>query len=275
MPGSQPFTGVLLSEDRLLDDTMGGRSGLASIGKYWGFWATTFLGIAIFIVWLIAQIIAIVAVVLPQLKPSNFSDDGSTSAFVNAFVLKAVQGDPAFWSIVAGAVAGCGAIALFIKLKRGATVSDYVCIRPVPWRTLAMWIGALLAFRGVAWVLVEAFAIDFGSNMMVHFFDTAKSPWVVWLALVFAAPVFEETFFRGFLLRGFEMSRVGVRGAVILTSALWAAIHLQYNFYGMAFIACMGVLLGIARVSSHSIVLPMILHALSNSLSLAFIATKG
>ena len=47
-------------------------------------------------------------------------------------------------------------------------------------------------------------------------------------------PVFEELFFRGFLLEGFRRTFLGTTGAVVLTSLLWAVIHTQYDLYYMA-----------------------------------------
>jgi len=41
--------------------------------------------------------------------------------------------------------------------------------------------------------------------------------------------LFEELFFRGFLFRGLSSSFMGPVGAVLVTSALWALIHTQYD----------------------------------------------
>jgi membrane protease YdiL (CAAX protease family) len=85
--------------------------------------------------------------------------------------------------------------------------------------------------------------------------------------MVVAAPVFEELFFRGFLLAGFQRTILGTAGAVVVTSLLWAVIHTQYDLYYMATIFVRGVVLGLARVHSGSLILPIGLHAFVNGLA--------
>jgi hypothetical protein len=48
---------------------------------------------------------------------------------------------------------------------------------------------------------------------------------------------------------------------------VWAAIHGQYDLYGMATIFALGVLLGTARVKTRSVLAPIALHALYNLIS--------
>jgi membrane protease YdiL (CAAX protease family) len=49
-----------------------------------------------------------------------------------------------------------------------------------------------------------------------------------------------------------------------LTSLIWAAIHLQYDWYGQTMIFLGGILLGCARWRTGSVLLPMLLHGLMN-----------
>jgi hypothetical protein len=91
------------------------------------------------------------------------------------------------------------------------------------------------------------------------------------LSLVFAvvavAPVTEELIFRGFLVSGLRPTRLGASGAVLVSSLAWAAIHGQYDLYGMATIFALGVLLGTARVKTGSVLVPIALHSFSNVIS--------
>jgi membrane protease YdiL (CAAX protease family) len=87
---------------------------------------------------------------------------------------------------------------------------------------------------------------------------------LIWLALIVAAPLFEETFFRGFLFKGFESSFIGPSGAVLATAGLWAVIHAQYNLYEMTIIFCLGLLLGGARRATGTLSVPLALHAVVN-----------
>jgi membrane protease YdiL (CAAX protease family) len=82
--------------------------------------------------------------------------------------------------------------------------------------------------------------------------------------VVIFAPLFEECFFRGFLFAGFLHSRMGVIGAVAVTSVTFAALHFQYDLYGMASILVMGIVLGIVRWRTGSLWSTILLHSLWN-----------
>lgn len=103
---------------------------------------------------------------------------------------------------------------------------------------------------------------------MVSTWQTAGFLPLLILAVVFAAPVGEELFFRGFLFRGWSESRLGWRGATLLTAVLWAVIHIQYDWFCVTHIIVGGLMLGWLRYRSGSALLTILLHALMN-----FIAT--
>lgn len=84
------------------------------------------------------------------------------------------------------------------------------------------------------------------------------------LAVVIVAPISEEIAFRGFLFRGLSASWLGVSGAIIATSAAWAAMHVQYDGLTLAQIFCIGLLLGWIRWASGSTLLTIMLHMLAN-----------
>ncbi|GIW05857.1 MAG: hypothetical protein KatS3mg060_0662 [Dehalococcoidia bacterium] len=79
------------------------------------------------------------------------------------------------------------------------------------------------------------------------------------------APIAEETFFRGLVLTGL-IARLGVTGAVAVSSALFAAAHLVPQVIPPIFI--LGVLLAILRLWSGSLWPPIALHAAFNAISL-------
>jgi membrane protease YdiL (CAAX protease family) len=86
----------------------------------------------------------------------------------------------------------------------------------------------------------------------------------LWFAFILVAPLAEEAFFRGFLFTGVAHSRLGPAGAVVLSSLLWAALHLQYDLYGMAMIFLGGLLLGYARWQSRTVYVPFAMHVVQN-----------
>ena len=161
------------------------------------------------------------------------------------------------------------------KLKKNSDLRDYLALQPVSARSLMRWLGML----AVLIVLADGLTVLLGRPIVPEFmsaaYGSARPAWLLWLALVLAAPLFEEIFFRGFLLKGFASSVVGPAGAVALTSALWAVIHTQYDFYGMGTIFVLGVLFALARLLTRSLVVPLTLHAVTNLVATAEAALLG
>jgi hypothetical protein len=94
-------------------------------------------------------------------------------------------------------------------------------------------------------------------------YKTAQNLWLLFFAIVVAAPAFEEIFVRGFIFQGL-LSPVGAKATVILTSLLWALVHLQYDAVEVSMIFAAGLLLGYARLQTNSIYVPMAMHSLWN-----------
>lgn len=92
------------------------------------------------------------------------------------------------------------------------------------------------------------------------------------IALVIAAPLMEEILFRGFLLPGYVRSPLGLAGAILLTSAGWAVMHIQYEWYYIGQIVVLGCVLGWLRWRSNSTILTIMLHAIVNAAALAQVA---
>ncbi len=88
------------------------------------------------------------------------------------------------------------------------------------------------------------------------------------LALVVTAPITEEIVFRGFIYRGFAASRLGTVGAVVLSSLIFTAIHIQYDLITLCGVLATALLLGTMRAVSGSTVLTIAMHALNNGVVL-------
>jgi membrane protease YdiL (CAAX protease family) len=78
------------------------------------------------------------------------------------------------------------------------------------------------------------------------------------------APIVEEFAVRGFAYRGWSDSFLGPAGAILLTSALWAAAHTQYDWFGRFAIFVTGLLLGYFRYRSGSTYLAVVVHSAIN-----------
>jgi membrane protease YdiL (CAAX protease family) len=184
-------------------------------------------------------------------------------------LIGATGGDGYFASLafLVTAIVGCTAIAGIVKLKRGSVLTEYLGIKPVSLRTMLTWIGlfvALLVFEDlILFALDQSLTDDFGSAI----YATANPAWLLWLALIVAIPLFEETLFRGFLFTGLAASFMRPIGAAVVTAGLWATIHMQYDAVGMTLLFCLGLLLGAARIVTGSLLAPVGLHALQNVLA--------
>jgi membrane protease YdiL (CAAX protease family) len=71
--------------------------------------------------------------------------------------------------------------------------------------------------------------------------------------------------FRGFLYRGWARSPRAVLPAVVITSTLWAAGHVQYDWFVIPQIFLSGLLLGWVRWRSGSTMLTFAMHASAHS----------
>jgi membrane protease YdiL (CAAX protease family) len=96
----------------------------------------------------------------------------------------------------------------------------------------------------------------------------------MWVAYVLLIPIFEEIFARGFLFAGWERSRVGAPGAVILTTLFWTATHVQYGMVELLQVASAGLLFGLARLHTKSVFPSIVMHAVVNFLALYLVAHK-
>jgi len=146
-------------------------------------------------------------------------------------------------------------------------VADYLALRPLGLGETAWGLGALFALMlaqdFVTWGLDRPIVSEF----MVNAYETAGFLPLLLLALLVAAPVVEELFFRGFMYKGLAASKVGPVGAILITSAVWAVIHFQYDWYGVGLIFLAGLFLGAVRWRTKSVALPMVLHAMMNAVA--------
>lgn len=228
----------------------------------WGPWATLGFGLVTAAAFVLVQaaVALVYLVVRFGREPSADAGAMAAAAQTNGLLLAL--------STLATAVVCTGLIVGFARMRQADPLRQYLRLRPVPTATLLRWLG-LMVLAAVAWDAVTALL---GRPVVPVFmratYATAGNPALFWLALAVAAPVFEELFFRGFLLTGLRRSRLGASGAVLVTALLWAGIHLQYNTYEIASIFLFGLILGAARVRTDSTWTPMLMHGLLNLLSL-------
>jgi membrane protease YdiL (CAAX protease family) len=142
--------------------------------------------------------------------------------------------------------------------------------------------SATLASAGIAalgLVVVEhAVNASLGRPIPAFVADTygsADDRVLLWLAIVVLAPISEEVVFRGFLLTGLLPSWRTVT-AVLVTAAIFTTLHAsQYAPWDLVFLFVFGVALGVGRVRTGSLYVPIAMHATMNLAALLGMAASA
>jgi membrane protease YdiL (CAAX protease family) len=151
---------------------------------------------------------------------------------------------------------------LAVRLAR-VRVADYLALKRFDTTSLLNGLACTFAYLAAVDILTYVSGRDMAVPFVQAIYRTAVESGtlpLLLLAILVAAPVSEELFFRGFLLRGWAASRLGTVGAVVLTSAIWAVVHTQYDWIIVGQIFGLGLLLGWLRLRSGSTVLTIVLH---------------
>lgn len=156
-----------------------------------------------------------------------------------------------------------------IRLKGGST-TDYLALRPF---SIGIGIGmfALLLLFAIGsqavtyWI--EATPLIFVDPL----YQSVSSVWLLIFAMVIAAPIYEELVFRGILWSAISEQFSGHRGAIVasvITSLIFALIHIQYGWYEISTIILLALLFCYARIKSGSLWLPILLHIINNGIAM-------
>jgi uncharacterized protein len=224
--------------------------------RVWKFWGTLLWGLFIFAAMFGGQMVVIVYLVLRQ---DGAFDLAAASRLVGSGVTISL-------SVMTGVPAVLAALWLAIRPTR-TPFSDYLALRRPSWTHVLL--GAIgLVVLLVGWeVISHAMGREDTPGFMVDVMKSAQSTDALWLLVIafcVAAPISEELFARGFLYRGWSESVLGPAGAILLSSAAWTALHLQYDWYFFGEIFSIGVWLGFLRYRFHSIWVTIIVHGLNN-----------
>jgi uncharacterized protein len=157
---------------------------------------------------------------------------------------------------------------LAVRLAR-VPFGEYMALNWPRWSDVLIGIGGLLAVLVVAGLGATLSGQEM-PDFMSETFRTARDAGVLplfFFSFAVLAPVQEELFFRGFLYRGLSAS-IGPWITIVLTSAVWAVVHLQYDWFFIVEIFALGVVFGWLRMRSNSTILTMLLHGGMNTLAL-------
>lgn len=170
--------------------------------------------------------------------------------------------------VLAGAAALLLATLMVARLRTRMPRSRYLALRALPIRTSLYWLGLTLLLLLASDLLTLALERPLVPEFVRRIQATTDARLLLWLAIVIAAPLSEEVFFRGFLLPGLARAPGGPVAAVVVTALVWAGIHLQYDLYYMSQVFVLGLVLGTARLHTGTLLLPILLHALVNAVAL-------
>lgn len=232
----------------------------------WGFWTTTAYGLTAIAAWFAAQMLAAVVVLALLGTGRNASDIEVQVLASHALTIAIVT--------IVSMPAPIAILSLAARHAR-CSVADYLALHWPRRADLIVGIVTIAVLLPLGDLTSWLSGRDLVPPAVVDAYQTARSSGTLVLlaiALVVAAPLMEELLFRGFLFPGYARSRVGPWGAIVLTSAGWAVMHVQYDIFYVAQIFVLGCAFGWLRWSSGSTLLTMILHAIVNTVALAQVA---
>ena len=227
----------------------------------WGPWATALWSVAIMMAFVLIQAIFFGMYVASRTKGA------STAEIEQAALQLRNDGDVIALATLVTTVLCVPLVFAVIRLKRDARLEAYLPIALPPNPVLVRWFVYTAIFLFASDMLTVMTGQPVVPDFMKQAYTSAESKPLLWFSLIVAAPVFEETLFRGFMISGFSRSWLGYSGAVLLTAAAWAAIHFQYDLYGIITVFAFGIFLGTARVKTGSLATPYLIHAIANAVA--------
>jgi membrane protease YdiL (CAAX protease family) len=231
----------------------------------WGFWATSGLSLWVMTVNLAVQLLVLIIFLLINIRYGN---DVISMEYFQGLVT-----DGLFISLATyfSASAAIGIIIFAIRLRKDYSVKEYLGLNRIRIKPILLMLG-ITAIYVVILNTISVLTGYEGSTFVSDVYKTSVYPVLLWLAMVIFAPAFEEALFRGFMYEGYSQSRIGAAGAVLLTSLLWALLHIQYGFFEISAIFFFGIVLGIARYFTGSLWAPLFMHAFFNLVSMIAVA---
>lgn len=223
-----------------------------------------FLTIGVVFAFFVSQLVGVYVagkLVLPATQNTSISD---------VFYFGSNDGTVVSLSIMIGC-ALLLAMSVFIIRLSGGSLRQYLAIKSFSAATAVGMIGLLLIFMIVSQALT--YMLDMAPlNFVDPLYQSVSSVWLLVFAMVVVAPIYEEVIFRGILWSAIAeqldtVSHPAHRGAIvasIVTSLIFAIIHVQYGIYEISTIIVLALIFCYARIKSGSLLLPIVLHIVNN-----------
>jgi hypothetical protein len=163
---------------------------------------------------------------------------------------------------------GIGALLKLVELRAPGRVADYLALYWVEGGTAARWIGLIVGYLFLSLVVASMLRSGLDVPPPPHPLDGMKLGIVLIATVVIIGPLFEELMFRGFVMEGLSPTPLGPAGALVVSTLLWTLLHIEYDMISMLVVFGCGLLLGIARMVTGSVLLAIAMHAAFNAVSL-------
>jgi CAAX protease family protein len=229
---------------------------------------------------------------------------GAICIFLGLFILNQVVLQPAFAVGIVAAMSGLASIkteflrgamlsilpaglltawlAWILARRHRADPKDVLALH-LPKLGLIGWISMLAIFMasllGIFAFISWLFGFDLTSSgdveKTVMQLNGDRLYYLIAAGLVIGGPLSEEMTFRGQIFAALAESRVGVIGASIITSALWACVHITEPLHVIALLFLMGLALSWLLVRFGSLWLPILCHAAWNGLQVLALYGSG
>lgn len=226
----------------------------------WNGWWTLLWFVVLFFVWQIFLSAGLfVALISTQtLSPSTVEKD---------LLELATDGDVSGLIGFSSIFIVCPLCWLIGKTRKGWNGWEYLGHGIPHWWHWPVWGVATIACSAAFGLLTPYLGLPEKDASMVAMANSTQIPFLLYLGVGIGAPLVEEFIFRGTLWRGWRESKVRLPGALVITSFLWAILHVQYPIAIICYIFVLGLLLGLAREKTGSIWIPIWMHALNNGLA--------
>ena len=179
-----------------------------------------------------------------------------------------LDGDLLSYSFVVAAPI-MAALAANVAVQRGRTVSEFLALRRVSTGALLRWLVLSAVIMIIGHVTGSLLGRPTVPDWFVELYPTIDNLWLFAFSLIIFGPLLEEILFRGLIIRFWLESPLSHTGVIVLSSLLWTAIHTQYDMFDAFWVFVLGVMLGYSRLSTRSVLTPLVIHAGWNTVAVA------
>jgi len=155
-----------------------------------------------------------------------------------------------------------GLVIVISKKNKLSYKSDLGLVFP-DWKNMVFWISLFVLL-----IVLEGYVYKWFRDGITESWAgkyTMPQQILRGIGIVILAPISEELIFRGLLYWRIKNTQLKYIGAIIIPAILFSVLHIQYSeFLTLGIIFVDGIFYGLARHFSRSVILTMLLHALSN-----------